>query len=172
MVIKNIDNLLEEVIKEAQELNIPVPINISKKVYINPRPKRRYGCCKTIDRKHHIEISKFVLEADEHIVKSVLAHEVLHTCEGCNNHGDRWKEYALRMNERYGYKIKRASTFAEMGISSPIEEARDSNIKYIIKCENCGKEYPRQRYTCVMKKINAYRCQCGGKLILINKYTR
>ena len=36
----------QDVIKEAQELKIPVPVNINEQVYINPRPKRRFGCCR------------------------------------------------------------------------------------------------------------------------------
>lgn len=72
------------------------------------------------------------------------------------------------MNESYGYNIKRTSTNEEMGI--PQQGSSDENaskIKYIIKCQRCGREYPRQRFTCVMKKINAYRCSCGGKLSLL-----
>ena len=68
------------------------------------------------------------------------------------------------MNRKYGYNIKRTSTFEEMGIE---EDRGGEDIKYIIKCNKCGKEYPRKRFTCVMQKINAYRCACGGKLTLI-----
>ena len=72
------------------------------------------------------------------------------------------------MNDAYGYNIKRASSFEEMGLE-PSDSDMNNNIKYIIKCRKCGKEYPRQRYTCVMQKINAYRCNCGGKLYVISK---
>lgn len=169
MVRENIDRILTEVIKEAQELKIPVPANINKQVYINPRPKRRFGCCSTKGGKFNIEISEFLLKADEKKVRGVIAHEVLHTCRGCRDHGQKWKEYASRMNKAYGYDIKRVSSFEELGLESISRPDRDSSIKYIIKCENCGKEYPRQRFTCVMQKIEAYRCQCGGKLTLIKK---
>ena len=70
------------------------------------------------------------------------------------------------MNKAYGYQIKRVSSFDEMGLGGAREEKDADRIRYIIKCTKCGKEYPRQRFTCVMKKINAYRCQCGGKLEL------
>lgn len=148
-------------------MKIPVPKNINRQIRINPRPKKRFGCCNTMGGKYNIEISEFVLKADEEKVKEVLAHEILHTCKGCRNHGPRWKEYAERMNERYGYHIKRVSSFQEMGLAEAQEDHCEDRIRYIIKCEKCGKEYPRQRFTCVMKKINAYRCQCGGKLTVI-----
>lgn len=169
MVRENIDSLLKEVIREAQAIKIPVPKNINEKVYINPRPKKRFGCCNTMGGRFNIEISEFLLKAEPHKIKEVLAHELLHTCKGCRNHGPRWKEYAASMNKAYRYNIKRVSSFEELGLDPLPTPDKEANIKYIIKCQNCGKEYPRQRFTCVMQKMNAYRCQCGGKLTLITK---
>lgn len=157
-----LNKLLEELIGEALEVNIPVPSNIYPELIINKRPKKRFGCCKLIDGIYRIEISEFILGSDEIAIRNVIAHEVLHTCKGCDNHGSIWRKYAAIMNKAYGYNIKRTSTFEEMGVGEMREETPP--IKYIIKCQSCGKEYPRQRYTCVMKKINSYRCQCGGKL--------
>lgn len=164
MESEKLNRTLKEVIKEARELNIPVPNNIKEKVRINGRPKKRFGCCRRENLMYEIELSRFVLDCTEKIVRSVIAHEVLHTCRGCYEHGKLWKEYASKMNDAYGYNIKRVSSYEEMGLSK-----MNTNIeaKYIIKCEKCGREYPRQRFTCVMKKINAYRCTCGGKLTLI-----
>jgi predicted SprT family Zn-dependent metalloprotease len=161
--MKHLDNLLEEVIREARAISIPVPNNIYKEVYINSRPKKRFGCCKRRNGHFQIEVSQFMINCRTPILKGVLAHEVLHTCEGCYEHGKLWKQYAQAMNQEYGYNIKRTSTFEEMGLP---EEGASGNPKYIIRCKKCGAEYPRQRYTCVMKKINAYRCKCGGKLTL------
>lgn len=166
---EKINIIFKEIMKEAQDLKIPVPANIYKEITINPRPKKRFGCCKLKDGTFHIEISAFVLDTDEKKIREVIAHEILHACKGCQNHGIRWKEYAERMNAQYGYRIKRVSSFQEMGLETEQEKDDQDKIKYIIKCQKCGREYPRQRFTCVMKKINAYRCQCGGKLTLIRK---
>lgn len=166
---EKVNIIFKEIIKEAQDLKIPVPENICKEITINPRPKKRFGCCKLKDGKFRIEISAFVLDTDERKIREVIAHEILHACKGCQNHGMRWKEYAERMNVQYGYRIKRVSSFQEMGLETEQEKDAQDKIKYIIKCQKCGREYPRQRFTCVMKKINAYRCQCGGKLTLIRK---
>ena len=59
MVKEDVNIILEEVIREAQAVNIPVPSNINKQVYINPRPKRRFGCCSTKSGKFNIEIVNF-----------------------------------------------------------------------------------------------------------------
>ena len=40
------------------------------------------------------------------------------------------------MNKRYGYNIKRVSSFEEMGLETP---AQKPEIKYIISAGNAGK---------------------------------
>lgn len=173
MDIERLNSILKEVIDEARELKIPVSAYIAEEVRVNPRPKKRFGCCRLVEGKYRIEISEFVLDCDEGKIRSVLAHEVLHTCKDCSNHGPLWKEYAGRMNRRHGYQIRRVSSLEEMGIEEmqgpSAGSLQEDRIRYIIKCTKCGREYPRQRFTCVMKKINAYRCQCGGKLVLLEK---
>lgn len=160
--------ILKEVIEEARALNIPVPNNIYKEVKVNGRPKKRFGCCKKEKGVFYIEISGFMPEKlgiNSFKVREVIAHEVLHTCPECYSHGIKWKKYSEQMNEAYGYNLKRVSSFEEMGITGM--EEKEKNIRYVIKCHKCGREYPRQRFTCVMKKINAYRCSCGGKLSVV-----
>ncbi|MDO4392995.1 MAG: SprT-like domain-containing protein [Bacillota bacterium] len=164
MTQEQLNEMLTDVINEALEEGIPVPSNIYPQVKINKRTKKRLGCCIREEGGFRIEISEFILECNSKHIKSVMAHEVLHSCEGCNNHGSLWKEYAAIMNTKYGYNIKRLVDLEELGIENRYAK---TNIKYIMKCQSCGKEYPRQRYTCVMKKINAYRCTCGGKLTVI-----
>ena len=188
---------LKEVIKQAQDINIPVPADICEQVEINSRPKKRYGCCRLKNGVYHIEVSEFILGCDPEKIRGVLAHEILHTCKGCYNHGNMWKEYAAMMNSAYGYNIKRTSSNEEMGIADEGRSGEYSGsegtagrsgsadrsdtvdvsgfagrqgssstgaIKYIIRCRKCGREYPRQRCSAVVKKPKAYRCRCGGRL--------
>lgn len=157
------------VIKQAQELKIPVPDNIYRNVLINSRPKKRFGCCRKKNGKFQIEISEFVLECDSKDIRGILAHELLHTCNGCYNHGNIWKVYAERFNSAYGYNIKRTSLPEELGIETPKQQSEGDRAKYIIKCRKCGREYTRQRRTSIIRNINAYRCGCGGKLTVLKQ---
>ena len=68
-----------------------------------------------------------------------LAHEVLHTCPGCRNHGALWKEYAARMNGAYGYAISRTGTCEALGVA----DVRP--VRYRLVCERCGQEFCRSR---------------------------
>ena len=109
--MRNIDDLLREVISEAKSLKIPISDNINKEVVINKRAKQRFGCCKMIKKGIHkhfvIEISQRIVNCPNHIIKQILAHELIHTCDGCYNHGKLWKNYTSMMNDKYGYKINR-----------------------------------------------------------------
>ena len=111
---------LKEVIKQAQDINIPVPADICEQVEINSRPKKRYGCCRLKNGVYHIEVSEFILGCDPEKIRGVLAHEILHTCKGCYNHGNMWKRYASMMNSAYGYNIKLFGLYLSVtGKSSP-----------------------------------------------------
>lgn len=164
---ERLDKLLEKVIIQAHECKIPISKNINPKIYINLRAKKRFGACRLI--KDHgkkffiIEISYNLYNSDDKTIMEVIAHEVLHTCNGAMNHGEKWKRYAFIMNKTYGYNIKRVSTREEMNLS---EEKIDKlyNVKYIVKCLKCGKEIYRLRKSKVVMHPEKYRCQCGGKL--------
>jgi len=38
-------------------------------------------------------------------LRSILAHELCHTIEGCFNHGKEWKRWVMALNEQHGFKI-------------------------------------------------------------------
>ena len=111
---ERLDILLQEVIQEARALKIPVPSTIEKNVIVNGRPKKRFGCCRKSRNGFEIEVSRFLLDeagCSEKIVKGVLAHEVLHTCRDCYEHGMLWKSYAGQMNnwQRTGISVTLSS---------------------------------------------------------------
>lgn len=164
MKVSYYNKLLDDVIKEAVSLNIPVSSTINSSILINTRCTRRFGQCKRIKSKIYsfqIELSFFLLDADEKYIKQTLAHEVLHTCPNCFNHGTEWKSYANKMNRAYGYEIARTNNCNNMGITSPIKR------NYVIKCKSCGNEIVRQRASNLVKDTNRYMCKCGGELYLL-----
>lgn len=160
---RDLNNILNEVITEAQELNIPVPFNINKEIIVNSRPKKRFGCCRKLNDVFTIELSSFALDYPEKRIKEIIAHEVLHTVDGCFNHGSSWKLYAEQMNKAYGYNIKRVTV--KDGDNNETTEKR-KKYKHMITCKKCGCTFYRMKETKVTRNINKYRCRCGGKLVL------
>lgn len=152
------DALLRQVIQEAEKLEIPVSEKISPRIEINDRAVNRFGCCKYKDGTYSIELARRVAQGPEKSCRAVLAHEVLHTCYGCRNHGKRWREYARRMNEAYGYVICRTSTNETLGV----EEKRE--CRYLLCCQDCGAEFRRFRASALTRYPERYRCKCGGKI--------
>ena len=153
-----LNELLARVIRDIRAEGIPVSHNIDPEVAVNRRARTRFGCCRREGNRYRIELSAVVLAAEEEKVCRVLAHEVLHTCRGCANHGDRWKSYARRLNERYDWGITRADSFEGLGV----EDERE--VKYWVVCTACGKKTPRMKRSPLVNHPEHYRCRCGGTL--------
>ena len=172
-----IEKLFQQVKREAQQAGILFSSHISG-IMINRRARKRFGCCKAVKSfggytSYQIEVSEKILICDEKKIKQTIAHELIHTCKGCMNHGEQWKYYAMIMNRRYGYEIKRTATDEEMGVntSSSSEECMQNqenykeNYKYRIICTQCGYVFYRKRMSEVVKHPENYRCgKCGGTL--------
>ena len=150
--------LLARAVEQARALGIPVSARISPRVAVNRRAVTRFGCCIRRGGEYVIELSERLLEAEERACMQTLAHEVLHTCPGCRNHGALWKEYAARMNGAYGYAISRTGTCEALGVA----DVRP--VRYRLVCERCGQGVCRSRRSPLVDHPERYRCRCGGVL--------
>jgi len=156
--VRDCDALLRQVAEELRGLKIPISDKIDPHVAINDRAVARFGCCKYQGGRCVIELARRVAEGPEESCRSVLAHELIHTCYGCRDHGKRWRAYAARAGEALGYRIERVSTSEELGVA----EARAP--KYLLRCTECGQEFPRVRASRLTQCPERYRCRCGGRL--------
>ena len=155
---KDIDALLARVIAQARAVKSPVSTAICPEVVLNGRATGRFGCCVRKNGRFTIELSSRMLGAEEKAVMQTLAHEVLHTCYGCSNHGARWKGYAARMNAAYGYEIARTDSCEKLGVPDT------SKVRYVLVCTKCGARITRSRRSRLVDHPECYRCRCGGKL--------
>lgn len=167
MSLKELTNLwkVAEVCKEElREINIEFSESVEFKV--NTRAKSRFGQCKFVDNiytDYEIEITDRLLKNDATIdgLKNTIIHELLHTVEGCMNHGTKWKSLADKVNRAYGYNIKRASSCAEKGIK---EEIVPKKVNYMFKCKDCGQVIKRTRMSKFVRYYTYYRCGgCNGR---------
>lgn len=161
-----VDALLQEVIQQAKALGIPVSDAIAPVVRINCRATGRFGAC-FINRKagtFQIELSDVLLTASRKACCQTLAHEVLHTCYGCQNHKKRWQHYAKLMNRAYGYEITRTGSAERLGV------AEKRVVRYLVACTSCGAQTPRARRSRLVEHPEEYRCaKCGGRLTVKKK---
>lgn len=187
-------NLYEKCLKELSSIGIDLSEEKIGKISISlaKRKTARYGCCKQEKpdkeefhyikrgrRKykiydkfliHNIEISKWVMDLDEKIIKNTIIHEIIHCLPYCNNHGKEFKKYANYINENLQYNITRVGNKKEDYEKSNKEFNEESKYKYKIRCKKCGYIYLRKR----LKKdfTKKYRCgKCQGKLELVEILT-
>lgn len=156
-------------------------------ISISKRNNKRYGCCKqekpdksykTIIKKgwhktikyekfdkHHIEISPWVMELNEQIIKNTIIHELIHCIPYCNNHGKEFRKYAIYINEKLGYNISRTGNPKEDYEKSNLEYNELQVYKYKIMCQKCGQEFYRKRLN--KNFLKKYRCgKCGEKFTI------
>ncbi len=158
---KDFDLMLQAVLQQAKAAGLPVSDAIDRHVLINQRAKKRYGICICRNGRFTIELSAIMLTAPEKSCLQTLAHEILHTCPGCQNHGTLFRRYADIMNQRYGYQIRCTNSYEEMGITP---EPPASQPRYLLECRKCGRQFARIRYSTVIAHPSRYRCNCGGQL--------
>ena len=183
-----IETLYKQCINELNSIGIKfddkeITIKISK------RANKRYGCCKPeipddkykkITRKglrfivsyenyfkYTIEISSWVLELNDDIIKNTIIHELIHSSQfNIGNNGAEFRKYAKIINEKLGYNITRTGNKKEDFKKSNVEYSEIEEYKYKIKCKECGQLYYRKRLNKNFTK--KYRCgKCKGKLELI-----
>jgi len=184
---KRLTTIYLKCVQELQRIGINVlnseqigTIDIS----ISKRNNKRYGCCKQEEpdlrtkyiekignkrvikyqrfNKHHIEISPWLMELDERIIKNTIIHEIIHCLPNCNNHGEIFKKYANYINDKLGYNISRVGNKKEDYIKSNVEYKEKESYNYHIKCTNCGQEFFRKRLN--RNFTRKFRCaKCGGK---------
>ena len=189
---RKLNELYNQCIKELKGIGLDI-LNIANigtiDINLSKRNNKRYGCCKqeepnkaskTIQKvgrrryirygifnKHHIEISPWVMELDEGIIKNTIMHELIHCIPYCNNHGEEFKKYSSYINEKLGYNISRLGNKKEDYLKSNAEYNEKDEYKYHIKCTSCGQEFFRKRLN--KNFVRRYRCaKCGGEFA-INK---
>jgi len=184
---QKLNKLFYECVNELNEIGINI---LDEKQYgqieisISKRNNKRYGCCKqeepdinykTITKigrrriiriekfnKHHIEISKWVLDLEDKIIKNTIMHELIHCIPYCNNHGTEFKKYANMINLKYNYNISRVGDKKKDFEKSNIEFKETEKYNYKITCKGCKQVFYRQRLNKNFTK--KYICaKCGGK---------
>ncbi len=186
-------NLYDECTNELNKIGIDI-LNTQKygeiKLSISKKNNKRYGCCKQEEpdqnykvitkigrrkiikyekfNKHSIEISKWVLDLNDGIIKNTIMHELIHCMPYCNNHGKEFKKYANLLNTYYGYNISRLGDKKKDFERSNVEYIEKECFNYKIICRNCKQEFYRKRLN--KNFTRKYRCaKCGGRFEIMFK---
>ncbi len=170
--MKNLNELVAECKTECDTLGIQYG-NITQ-INVNTRFKKTWGQTKVINihksknnKTHYdfaIDISSRLLEDNvgDMATKNTVMHEILHTVDGCLNHGAKWKAVADKVNKAYGYNIKRCTSSSEKGLE-PIKIKRNYSKNYVMVCKRCGAEVIKHRMSNFVRYPQFYRhVNCNG----------
>lgn len=104
----NLEDLLQDVIIDATSIGFPICKNINKTIIIDKQRYDRVGACYRykFPERYEIHLSEDVMKAKISVIKSIIAHEVLHTHFLTMDHNCFWEMYQQCMNEQYGYNIQ------------------------------------------------------------------
>lgn len=169
--MKNLENMIAECQQELAAINIKT--GTLERYTINNRAKRRLGLCTHLDNNRYtIEISGVLLHESvpEITMKYVVIHELLHTCKGCMNHGDKWKKLVEKVNAAYGYTISSNPYSHERKDMDGVDTAKAAMEapKHKFVCNGCGLIVNRYRESRFTKNPERFHCgRCGAKFTVI-----
>lgn len=170
---KSFDAVVSEVRNELWARDIPI---VNCPVVISKRLRKAFGNTKLkirgSEKEYKIQIADFLVrEGSEEYVKNVIAHEYLHTCPDCMNHGEIWKAWAQKVSDAFSVTVY--GNYNDAGFSKAalqeIKEKREKP-KYVVFCADCGHEWQYKRYSKVLQNINNCKCPyCKTKSLLAKK---
>ena len=169
--MRNLDDYALQCMFELDSIGIPYG-NV-KSFEINTRAHSRWGQCRVIPGGFSININSDLLDErnDESGLKNTIIHELLHTCDGCLNHGAKWVAYANKVHKLLGYNIKRQSTADEKGVYFQSGKGTGNRgYKYLLVCPFCGANCGKYKNLCDTVKTakrGGYLCgRCKATLIV------
>lgn len=153
----NLNGLLEKALYYCTLENIP--FRKITHITVNNRLSKAWGRClsKSGSGRYWIEVRGIIADdkiTPEKSAMEIILHEVIHTCEGCWNHGALFKEYSKRL-EKYGYyNVGGASTtIAAMNIDN---EVYTEKCKYEVRCTKCGYAIGKNRMCNLIKYASSH----------------
>ena len=151
-------------------LHIPVSQNISFKTNTG---FSRFGFCKRVKKEDNyvVAINKWFL--DEKDLKETIMHELIHTVDGCYNHGKNFHKYADMIKSAYGlnvtvignYKLDERA-YKNRNSKRKVFETNefDPNKMILMYCPSCLREFAIKKDT--VKFGSRWVCKkCRVKLL-------
>ena len=163
MVYQKAQNIFEDMIRQFALAGITLPLRqIDTRLHFS-RSSTRLGSCKKDRGIYKISLSVYILE-DKEAVRSTIAHELVHTCRGCMNHGTSFQRIGRMVEAKLGIPVSSKAS-REESERSGIKDAYIKKARYRISCSNCDAVLYRQKKSALVMNPNRYRCgKCGGRL--------
>ena len=165
--MRNLTDYVYRCIDDAEKIGLPLGRVMA--IDVNRHFKKCFGRCQVInptgwEQGYKIECHPRLLEEEtpERLLFITIFHELVHTIDGCMNHGAKFKKYAACIQQAYGYEVsthipvdddvKRVAGLGEYG-----------TYKYHLICNGCGYTVHKHRACFVTKHPEVCHCKrCGN----------
>ena len=125
-------------VMECVKLLERLGINMKGKVYTidYSHAIKTYGTCRKLGNNHYrICINEEYLRSGTiEKIHNTIMHEVIHSCDGCMNHGRTWKAIAAQVNNHYAYTPIARTDRDEEYLTNIVQD----KYKYQLVCQGCG----------------------------------
>lgn len=146
--------------------NIGIEYGNIKRFEINKTATNRWGNCKYTPTGFKIDINISLLNENnpEYALIETIIHEILHTCSGCFNHGDKWKSMVNKVNSKYKLNISTNPYSSGRQDKAKVVNYIKKNIKHKFVCTKCGQTIEYQRESDFTRNYQKYHCGiCNSK---------
>lgn len=183
--MRDLQKLFTECINELEVIDIPFSENIVR-VTANNRLSSTYGKCKRVRNNngtfdYQIEIASFLLNDSlpDKVIRSTIMHEIVHTCDGCFDHGKLFHKYGALISDCYDVEIttyvsnERMRIVEKAGVIHKRKQPKNDSWKF--KCVGCGNVWQYSRKPKFVKSyepttmiIQGCHCPyCKGKIQML-----
>ena len=171
--IELMNKLIEDCEKIIESCGYQLP---QIKYSLNPKNIRCIGRCKSITNRMtgaksdvRIEFTESYFLAYTRLkqydkIRNTILHEMCHALPKAINHGSQWQQYAYVVGKKSGQNISRLAETDDVLINM-----RESRVKYIIECQECGKEYTYLKKPKVANRLSECKCSVCKSANLILK---
>lgn len=166
----DIQEIFSQVYKEFEDYQYDLdfdPYKVMKLVgWMDSRNRRALGKCIMSNggERYRIVLNPAMLKFGDdgvNVIKDTIAHELCHTLDGCFNHGKVFHVKADWIRSLLGYNI---DTKADEDASEYFRKYLPQS-KWMVKCDDCGKETPINRLSDPINNPRRYNCvHCGGNI--------
>lgn len=105
----DLQEIARECISELKAIDIPVQDDKIRAIAAVPLHKDGYKghCIVTDDGGFRIEIWKEMLKDSVRltVLKRLICHELIHSCDGCMNHMGKFRRFARKVDKHYDYNL-------------------------------------------------------------------
>ena len=160
ITLTDLNTLMNECKKELIDLGYYEVMNKSYMICFNSRFKAKLGQIKMIPGGYQIDINSHFAEIYPEGVRNTIMHELIHSLQGCMNHGNKWQTIAKLVNNTLHYNVTTTSYYEKYQKYYNAHSNKSTN-NYTLTCAPCNHKWNYKKRTKLITKIQNNQAYIG-----------